>query len=195
MLILTSASPGAGRALLALALQPDRLAVLDIGRQLDGDLAAVGKHRVDACGSRHVLDADIERGVHIRRRSRPARPSARQRPPAQGVAENLAEDVVGTAAAERIGAAAACGTRIARRPVRRCWRNAANGSPLGRRLRNRGSCGLPSASISPRSKAPGLSRRPGSHRPGWPRRTGPSPSGRPDSGPDDVSWRACGRRT
>ena len=92
----------------ALALQPDRLAVLDIGRQLDGDLAAVGKLRGDLGGGDHVLEADVHGDVEVGRRRHAAAAAAllaeaRALPGArrsllESVAEDLAEDVVGVEA-------------------------------------------------------------------------------------------------
>ena len=57
----------AGRAkpLLALPFQPDRLAVLDIGRQLDRDLAPVREHGGHLRRGRGLLDCDVERHVDV----------------------------------------------------------------------------------------------------------------------------------
>ena len=72
--------------MLALALQPDGLAVLDIGRQLDRHLAAVGEMRRDLGAGRGLFDRDVERGVDVgagrRRRRPPARAAGAAKTPA-----------------------------------------------------------------------------------------------------------------
>src|SRR4051794_35393612 len=78
------------RSLLALTLEPDGLAVLDIGGQLDRDLAAVGEHRRHLFGGGCLLDADIQRDVQIRglhRLTAIAAPAAATRA-GEGVAKN-----------------------------------------------------------------------------------------------------------
>src|SRR5690606_15313664 len=94
-----------GRSL-TLPFQADHLAVLDIGRQLDRDLAAAGEHRRHLRRGGCFLDGDVQRHVEVG--------AARccLLPPSacagmlllEGVSENLAEDVVARITAEGIAA-------------------------------------------------------------------------------------------
>src|SRR5690606_20320135 len=75
----------------SLPLQPDRLAILHISRQLHRHAPAVRKDGRDLCGGRHILDADIQRRVdiaHPLRAGGPPRAAARKR-----IAEKLREDI------------------------------------------------------------------------------------------------------
>src|SRR5262245_53709793 len=88
--------------LLALSFQPDRLAVLDIGGQLDGNPATVREESIDLCPGCRVLDVNVQRGTYVIPPGRcPARAAGTV---FERLAENLVENIV---AAEGIGAVAA----------------------------------------------------------------------------------------
>src|SRR5690606_19148322 len=102
---------------LALPFQADRLAVLDIGRQLDRDLAPVREKRRHLGRGRHLLHRDVQRHVEVcaaRRGLLALRAGTGPRTlPGKGVAENLAEDV-----ARRVALLAAHGTAAAELEMR-----------------------------------------------------------------------------
>src|SRR5690606_12539932 len=90
-------------------------------RQLHRDAPAVGKDSRDLRGGRHILDADIQRGVditHTVRAGGAARAAARKR-----IAENLGEEI---GAAEGIAVEAA-GPKLEARATRAAARPAESG--------------------------------------------------------------------
>lgn len=94
------------RARIALPFQPDDLSVLDVGRQLHGKLAAVGKDCRDPLRRRDILNRNVERDVQILPGRRTASGRTTTALLRKGLPENLAEQVV-----PADGRATACATR------------------------------------------------------------------------------------
>src|SRR5690606_17059528 len=86
-----AALAGEGRQL-ALPLEPDHLAVLDISRQLDGQLAAVGELRGHLGGVHDVLDRHLHGRLEVGRGRHAACTAAAARA-ARLPAEDVGEDV------------------------------------------------------------------------------------------------------
>ncbi len=191
------AGPAAEMGGLALPAQPDLLAALDAGRNVDVEHAAGGQRDAHLAALHRLLQRHGDGGGEVLALLGACGPAPRP-PAAHGAAEKVGENVAGVEACAAAAPGRPAHVEFEVLPAPAGPAPAPAPAPPGRPAPPKPSKpvkrGLPSASISPRSNFRALlgvaedfiGRN-------WPRRTFPWPWGRTCSGRDDASWPACDR--